>query len=65
MSVHQEGHLTAKGTDKASTGLITLTGTMDTAAGNDYMGKEAQEHHHHRDGYAGHRRERQLQQQIR
>ncbi len=38
--IHQEGHLTAKGTDKASTGLITLTGTMDTAAGNDYMGKE-------------------------
>ena len=38
--IHQEGHLTAKGTDKASTGLITLTGKMDTAAGNDYMGKE-------------------------
>ena len=38
--INQEGHLTAKGTDKASTGLITLTGTMDTAAGNDYMGKE-------------------------
>ena len=38
--IDQEGHLTAKGTDKASTGLITLTGTMDTAAGNDYMGKE-------------------------
>ena len=38
--IHQEGHLTAKGTDKASTGLITLTGTMATTAGNDYMGKE-------------------------
>ena len=38
--IHQEGHLTAKGTDKASTGLITLTGKMDTTAGNDYMGKE-------------------------
>ena len=38
--INQEGHLTAKGTAKASTGLITLTGTMDTAAGNDYMGKE-------------------------
>ena len=38
--INQEGHLTAKGTDKASTGLITLTGKMDTAAGNDYMGKE-------------------------
>ena len=38
--IHQEGHLTAKGTAKASTGLITLTGTMDTTAGNDYMGKE-------------------------
>ena len=38
--INQEGHLTAKGTDKASTGLITLTGTMDTTAGNDYMGKE-------------------------
>ena len=38
--INQEGHLTAKGTDKASTGLITLTGKMDTTAGNDYMGKE-------------------------
>ena len=38
--INQEGHLTAKGTDKASTGLITLTGTMATTAGNDYMGKE-------------------------
>ena len=27
--IKQEGHLTAKGTDKASTGLITLTGKMD------------------------------------
>ena len=38
--INQEGHLTAKGTAKASTGLITLTGTMATTAGNDYMGKE-------------------------
>ena len=38
--INQEGHLTAKGTDKASTGLITLTGTMATTAGNEYMGKE-------------------------
>ena len=38
--INQEGHLTAKGTDGASTGLITLTGTMDTAAGNEYMNKK-------------------------
>ena len=38
--INQEGHLTAKGTDGASTGLITLTGVMDTAAGNEYMNKK-------------------------
>ena len=34
-----EGHLTAKGTAGASTGMITVSAHMDEAAGNDYMGK--------------------------
>ena len=34
-----EGHLTAKGTNGASTGVITVSAHMDEAAGNDYMGK--------------------------
>ena len=38
--ITKEGHLAAKGTAKASTGLITLTGKMDPAAGNEYMNKE-------------------------
>ena len=34
-----EGHLTAKGTDGASTDMITVSAHMDEAASNDYMGK--------------------------
>ena len=34
-----EGHLTAKGTDGASTGVITVSAHMDEAAGNDYQEK--------------------------
>ena len=34
-----EGHLTAKGTDGANSGMITVTAVMDTAAGNDYQDK--------------------------
>ena len=35
-----EGHLTAKGTDGAKSQPITITGAMDTAAGNEYMNKK-------------------------
>ena len=34
-----EGHLTAKGTDGASTDMITVSAHMDETASNDYMGK--------------------------
>ena len=34
-----EGHLTAKGTNGASTGMITVSATMDKNAGNEYMDK--------------------------
>ena len=34
-----EGHLTAKGTPGASTGMITVSAHMDKLANNDYMGK--------------------------
>ncbi|MCI5615173.1 MAG: CalY family protein [Clostridia bacterium] len=34
-----EGHLTAKGTDGAASGMITVSATMDPTAGNDYQGK--------------------------
>ena len=37
--LNEEGHLTAKGTAGASTGMITVSAHMDEAAGNDYMGK--------------------------
>ena len=34
-----EGHLTPKGTDGATTDMITVSAHMDETAGNDYMGK--------------------------
>ena len=39
LDLNEEGHLTAKGTDDAATKLITVSATMDTTAGNDYMDK--------------------------
>ena len=37
--MNAEGHLTAKGTDGASTDVITISAHMDKNAGNDYQGK--------------------------
>ena len=37
--MNAEGHLTAKGTDGASTDVITISAHMDENAGNDYQGK--------------------------
>ena len=37
--LNEEGHLTPKGTDGATTDMITVSAHMDEAAGNDYMGK--------------------------
>ena len=37
--LNEEGHLTPKGTDGATTDMITVSAHMDETAGNDYMGK--------------------------
>ena len=39
LDLNEEGHLAAKGNAGDKTELITVSATMDTAAGNDYMDK--------------------------